>query len=130
MDVKICRKGFSFCVMVLAAAAGSTLGSATSKAQMAWRFQNVQSEPVALAFYSQNRKHEWPGGGKAYSVPYSATLTYRYNLECNPGERICFGAWVTQNSTKSWGVGRNGVRGCSDCCFYCDGTVATKQIFR
>ena len=124
--MKTYRHVFSFCALALIVG-GALLWPTESKAQMNWRFQNVQDEPVQIEFYSQNRKAEWPGNGKAMTL--NDQRPYKYLIDCNPGERICYGAWSTK-SKKYWGVGPKNKYSCSDCCFYCDGTVIPKQFLR
>lgn len=59
-----------------------------------------------------------PAGGKVYVLDDSEV--HSYTLSCNPGEDICFGAWVRGNTDKYWGVGYDNSQDCSDCCYYCD----------
>jgi hypothetical protein len=127
--MKTIRQAFSIFALVLAVAGGSVLSSTMTMAQTStWRVQNDRAEPVQLEFYSQNRKAMWPGNGKAYAL-YDRR-TYRYVLDCYPGERICMGAWVAANTTRYWGVGPKNKYSCSACCFYCDGTVTPKQVLQ
>lgn len=72
---------------------------------------------VQLEFYSQSRSHEWPGGGEAWGL--NDYETHNFTLRCNTGEKICYGAWVTGNSNRYWGVGANNRHGCTGCCATC-----------
>ena len=45
--------------------------------------------------------------------------THSFTLNCRRGEKICFGAWVTGNASRYWGVGANNRYGCEKCCFVC-----------
>ncbi|RME18630.1 MAG: hypothetical protein D6801_00985 [Alphaproteobacteria bacterium] len=81
---------------------------------------HVRSEypyQVSLEFYSLDRNHVWPGNGKVYILDDSAT--HNYNLSCNYGEKICFGAWVRGDSSQYWGGGLDNKQYCSDCCYTC-----------
>jgi hypothetical protein len=75
---------------------------------------------LGLEFTSQSRSAAWPGGNRQYNVSGTST----YNLTCQPGEKICFGAW-RDHQTTVWGVGRNNSQGCQRCCVSCGGTFET-----
>jgi hypothetical protein len=74
---------------------------------------------VHLNFHSKNWDHEWPGGGQIYVLGDSEFHTY--NLACNPGEKICYGAGRSGNYNRYWGVGISGDNGCTGCCMTCGG---------
>lgn len=74
---------------------------------------------LGLEFYSQTRSRAWPGGNMQYNIPRDDT----YNLNCQPGEKICFGAW-RDHQTTTWGVGR-GSESCKHCCVVCGQTYET-----
>ena len=89
-------------------------GSATT---MTWTVKSMYKYRVQIAFYSRERNHEWPGNGQAWDL--NDYNDHTYTLNCRRGEKICFGAWVTGNASKYWGVGFGGRQGCSTCCFIC-----------
>lgn len=88
-----------------------------SAAEMLWRVRSNYKYRVQISFYSQNRRVEWPGNGKVWGL--NDDDVHEFNLSCRSGEKICFGAWVTGNSTKYWGVGADNKHGCRSCCFTC-----------
>ncbi|PLP58217.1 hypothetical protein CYK37_14970 [Mesorhizobium loti] len=95
--------------------------------QAAWRrrtatfiITNNDRYTLGLGFFSRSRNAGWPGGNKQYVL--SGTETY--NLTCQPGEKICFGAW-RNHQTKYWGSGRGGREACTGCCIKCGGTFRT-----
>jgi len=51
----------------------------------------------------------------------------KYSLRCMENEKICFGAW---SGNSYWGVGKNGDKGCRNCCIKCDGTLYDIPSFR
>ena len=95
-----------------------------------WQIQSTYRYQVELQFYSQDRNAVWPAGGKAFLLDDSDM--HSFSLECNPGERICYGAWdvLTGNKTgrRYWGVGQNDRKGCTDCCWTCGRTGAPRAI--
>ena len=95
-----------------------------------WQIQSHYRYQVELQFYSQDRNAVWPGGGRAFLLDDSKM--HSFSLECNPGERICYGAWdvLTGNRTgrKYWGVGQNDRKGCTDCCWTCGRKGAPRAI--
>ena len=119
-------------LMLLAAfAALATFVGSTPKAEageLSFHIQSMYQYKVQIEFYSQNRRHSWPGGNKAYALNDFATHTY--SLNCISGERICYGAWVTGNASKYWGVGANNRRSCKGCCAICDGGETLRIVLR
>jgi hypothetical protein len=79
---------------------------------------------VGIEFYSQDRNHAWPGGNRQYTINDDGT----YNLTCNVGEKICFGAWRDGNDSVYWGTGMNDSHNCQRCCITCGNTFETNLI--
>jgi hypothetical protein len=75
---------------------------------------------VHVNFHAKQRKWQWPGGGKVYTIKDSQFHTFR--ITCNPGEKICYGAGRGGNYAKYWGTGISGRGGCSSCCMECGNT--------
>jgi hypothetical protein len=93
---------------------------------MDWRVKSNYRYKVQVAFYSQTRSHEWPGGGEAYNLNDSDT--HLYSLSCVEGEKICLGGWVTGNAGKYWGVGFKSRHGCKSCCYICGAGDLPRQV--
>jgi len=91
-----------------------------------WQIRSDYPYIVSLEFYSQNYDRAWPGNGNVYVLDDSAV--HSYALACDYGEKICFGAWVRGDSSKYWGTGRDGLQGCSDCCYVCGHGGTTLRI--
>ena len=73
---------------------------------------------IGLSFFSQTRRNwQWPGGNQQYNLSGS----YTYELNCRPGEKICYGAW-RDYQTYYWGVG-HGENGCQGCCTTCGSSL-------
>ncbi len=119
-----------FPVLPLAAllvAAASLFATQASAAELVWRIQSEHPNPVSLEFYSQDRDHVWPGGGDVYVI--KDWDTHRYSLTCNDGEKICYGAWVRNESDSYWGAGFDGAEACETCCAVCGrGDMKTKVL--
>lgn len=75
---------------------------------------NRASFQVNLKFFSPS--HVWPSDDRAYVLNTRSPTPFR--LDCEPGERICFGAFY-RNSDQTWGAGRYGERSCTNCCLIC-----------
>lgn len=107
---------------LLAAVAWLTIQSAVPVAmagELTWHFRSEHQYAVSLEFYSQDRRHVWPGSDEVYVIrDYDE---HEYSLACNSGEKICYGAWVRNETTSYWGSGYNGRESCDSCCFRCDG---------
>ncbi|MCK0209032.1 hypothetical protein MWN33_13425 [Starkeya koreensis] len=76
---------------------------------------------VGLQFFSKSRRHFWPAADRQYRLAVEET----YRLSCQPGEKICLGAW-RDGQTRQWGVGRDGRSGCENCCTTCGNTLETR----
>jgi len=89
-----------------------------------FKMRSFSKEAVEIVFYSQNRKIEWPGGGKVHLN--STRDVASYPLTCVKDEKICYGAWLKDNPTRYWGMGQGGKQKCADCCYTCGGNTVTK----
>lgn len=92
-------------------------GGGGGTASMIWTVKSMYQFKVQIAFYSRERSHEWPGNSQAWDL--NDYNNHTYTLNCRRGEKVCFGAWVTGNAKKFWGVGFGGKQGCASCCFHC-----------
>jgi hypothetical protein len=77
---------------------------------------NRSGQAIQIQFFSQSRKWVWPAADKVINL--GDGKDDRYNLTCEPGEKICYGAWAVANPTYAWGVAHNN-RTCPNCCFVC-----------
>lgn len=93
---------------------------------MTWKVKSNYKYKVQVAFYSQSRNHEWPGGGEAYNI--NDYDTHDYPIRCNDGEKVCIGGWVTGNARKYWGVGFSNKHSCRKCCYICGGGPIPRQV--
>lgn len=100
-----------------------TLQSTAFAASMTWRIRAFDKHAVDIAFYSQNRKHEWPGGGKVWVIRDYDVKSY--NITCVSGEKICYGAWVRGSSKEYWGTGKDNRNTCKKCCYTCEDGFTT-----
>src|SRR5262245_1227828 len=112
-----------FLAIVLTAAAAALVWPSSSTAQSSanhggggggattqtWTVKSMYQYKVQIAFYARERNHEWPGNGQAWDL--NDYNNHTYTLNCRQGEKICFGAWVTGNASKFWGVGFGGKQG-------------------
>lgn len=103
--------------MFYAAALWCAASPAVDAETMEWKVQNTTRVPLNLELYSQNRPAAWPGNGEAFVVPNNGE-TFSQFIECNGGERICYGAWHPTYPNAYWGVGQNQYQ-CQDCCYIC-----------
>lgn len=87
-------------------------------AQLRWTIDNDYSRTISLEFYSQARRHSWPGNDQVYVIdPDEGDVTFL--LECDHDELICYGAWVRGDPDTYWGVGPNDSFNCTACCARC-----------
>ncbi|RVD68408.1 MAG: hypothetical protein E5V62_31975 [Mesorhizobium sp.] len=79
--------------------------------------RNQRSQGVALELFSRDRDTVWPGGDKVFLIRPGARKSVP--ISCNPGENICWGAWVNGDDQVSAGVGPDNDQPCNSCCFIC-----------
>lgn len=82
--------------------------------------RNDDRYKLGVKFFSIGTSRVWPGGGQQYVLGNEGT----YRLACEPGEKICLGAWRNYQ-THEWGVGRSGKAGCQGCCTTCGNRLET-----
>jgi len=93
---------------------------------LTFRVKSMSEARVQIEFYSQDRRHSWPGGGVAYNLDdYDE---HEFSLSCINSEKICYGAWVTGNANRYWGVGFSGGESCESCCYTCRANTETNPI--
>lgn len=115
-------------LLLLAVSLAPLVPAAAPAAQLLWTFDNDSGLTLELAFYSEDRNHEWPGGGDVWildpNVGDQSVL-----LECRNDELICYGVWARDNANRYWGVGSGGRQSCPDCCARCGaGDVEAIQL--
>ena len=115
-------------------------------AEMTFQIVNDTERDLNLKLFSHGESGQhWPGKTRAYSVRPDAAVQ-RLKIECEEGEKICWGAWVTvqaisgpiagpngernsRTGTVQLGVGKNNSKQCEYCCQVCkDGT--TTRLFK
>jgi len=84
--------------------------------------QNRSGHLLQVRFVSKSRKVFWPGDHSGYNQANGTRANY--DLACNSGERICYAAWSMPDEKLNWGVGINGTRYCSACCYTCGANAA------
>ena len=96
-----------------------SLPAIAQKSALTFHFESEYDEKIDLILYSSDRKgHQWPEPGKVYVLKPGAEEDFR--ISCLGGEKVCYGAWVSGDPSRYWGVGRN-KHSCKKCCFTCDG---------
>ncbi len=121
----------SFAALLVAAAsllAAPPFATLASAAELVWRIQSEHPSVVSLEFYSQDRNRVWPGGGEVYVIKDWDTHTY--SLTCNDDEKICYGAWVRNESSTYWGAGSDGGEACDNCCAVCGHGELKTQVLK
>ncbi|MGV8833000.1 MAG: hypothetical protein ACOH2N_13570 [Devosia sp.] len=81
--------------------------------------QNNHPNAVEVQLYSQDRDHVWPGNDEVYLLDTGAPQNM--SIACEPGETICYGAWVKGDSSSYWGTGPDNADSCESCCSICTG---------
>jgi hypothetical protein len=96
---------------------------------MSFYIDNQQNYDVAIELYGSPSKRRWPGDGKVYLI--EKRMRKSIPVDCNAGERICYGGWMAGNDRISFGAGIDMTLGCRDCCFICvDAETSTIRLTR
>ncbi|MCC2111065.1 MAG: hypothetical protein KDJ16_03425, partial [Hyphomicrobiales bacterium] len=93
------RLGFLKLFLVVGLALwGAMAGNRSAEASsLTWHIKSEYDYIVHLQFFNAtDRKGVWPGGGKVWVLDDSKTHTY--SLECDYGDKVCYGAWPAGNS--------------------------------
>ncbi len=106
-------------LLIVPCALGMFTAASASAETLTWKFKSEHENTVSVELYSDNRKRVWPGSGEVYSLNDYSTRTI--NITCISGEKICYGAWVRNTQSSSWGAGYGGKGACKKCCYECDG---------
>ena len=91
--------------------------TARNAKSLRWNIQNRSGRRIELQLYSQNRPWVWPSSNRVYLLPDSQR--YSINISCRKNEKICYGAWLANNTRTYWGVGYRGRQSCRGCCYIC-----------
>jgi hypothetical protein len=84
---------------------------------MQFHINNKTTYNIQVRFFSQTRAAWWPGEKSGWDMNVNASNDFK--LSCNPGEKVCYGAWTMPKPTLDWGVGLDGKNKCSACCYSC-----------
>ena len=85
---------------------------------MDFHLKNSTGKAIQVRLFSQTRAWQWPSATTAYDQNNKKTASYP--ITCNPGEKVCYGAWPTKKPTSwGWGVGPSGKMTCAACCYTC-----------
>jgi len=86
-------------------------------ADMSVFVRNQRQQGVAVELFSRDSNKVWPGGDKVFLIRPKARKSLP--ISCEPGERICWGAWVNGDDSVTAGVGPDNDQPCDTCCFIC-----------
>jgi hypothetical protein len=114
-----------FSVLLLMTLGASTPAIAEDET---FHITSMADKDVQIEFFSEDRHSAWPGNGMAYKL--NDYKEHNFKLACINREKICYGAWITNNPNVYWGAGPHGSAGCSDCCVECRGGQVREIILR
>jgi hypothetical protein len=93
------------------------LGSNTAETTFDITNSCSQASSVSLRFFDETNGGVWPSSSTVYTLNDGAEQSYQ--LKCNKGDNICYGASLSTNANFYWGEGINNGLGCTDCCSSC-----------
>lgn len=106
-----------FRTLTLAMVSTAIMAAPATADTMSFYMKNETARSVVVELYAQDRRHVWPGDDKVYLLERGERKSVP--IDCNAGERICWGAWRYGNDNWSWGTGPDNARTCDDCCSLC-----------
>jgi hypothetical protein len=80
-------------------------------------FYVVNDHPRDIAFEFVGKDRAWPGDDQVYALEGNHKKSVP--IDCEEGERICYGAWEVGNDKVLWGIGPDRDKACEDCCHTC-----------
>jgi hypothetical protein len=83
---------------------------------MAIFIKNGHSRAIAIELHGSGGK-AWPGDDQVYMI--EKKMQKSIPIECEPAEKICYGAWLMGDDRTHWGVGPDNTMSCTDCCTTC-----------
>jgi hypothetical protein len=123
--IKTTGRAFRVILATLALWTGGLLASQEARADtMTWQLRSFHPNALQVKFYSQNRKAVWPGATSHYTIKDYKVNSFK--LTCLAGEKICYGASVSGNARRTWGMGADGKQRCTQCCYTCNGNTTTQ----
>ncbi len=112
-----------FAVLLVVAAAVLASAPHANAEVLSFRFTNRVSTPVWVKLFSNDRLKDWPDDGRLFIL--SDRSPRKYSVDCELGERICYGAWIEGDFSRFWGAGHEGKHDCDDCCEICEISAET-----
>jgi len=97
-------------------------------AAMTWTITDGCSDGRGLLvkFYDRTSGGVWPTSSTAYVANPGGSVVR--TLSCTRGNRICYGATTDPSTTRYWGIGLEGNRGCDACCNTCDDVSVSRTL--
>jgi hypothetical protein len=94
----------------------------TGQGHLRWTFTNGTKSRVVIKWFSKTRDWTWPG--PRYWEIDDKGVPHSYEMDCQIGEQICYGANYMNGSGDPirgtyWGVSAMGSEGCKGCCLTC-----------
>lgn len=86
-------------------------------ADLTFFMKNVAPSAVVVEFSSAAHGTRWPGNDQVYLLDEGEKKSV--TIDCEEGDRICYGAWVNGDDSVAWGIGPDNDRYCDDCCRIC-----------
>jgi len=101
-------------------------GATPTDTTQTWQFTNSCNKfpSVNLKFFDKTDNITvFPSRTTAFILDNGKTGTFP--LSCKKGDKICYGACASTNSSLIFGDGCDGTAGCNDCCNTCDDVNVT-----
>jgi uncharacterized membrane protein YccF (DUF307 family) len=97
------------------------------KPTITWKITDNTTKPLSVTLFSKTRfQFGWPAWDRNWSTKGGENV---YTVDCQEGEQICFGAWITNYiNGPYWGVGPYAKFGCTNCCGVCDGGTYSASL--
>ncbi len=109
---------------------GATDSAGSGLAQLTFNFVNLRPASVDVQFYSLDRPgYVWPSGESVWTILHAGPS--QTTLNCQVGERVCYGAWFRGNpGGPYWGTGFGGSMPCTNCCAVCGSGAAANYTLQ
>ena len=91
--------------------------------EMAFFMKNGKTYDVAIELYGERPGRVWPGDDKVYLLGTGEKKSVP--VDCDQGERICWGGWRAGDDRITFGVGPDNTLACTSCCVICVAKTTT-----
>lgn len=100
----------------------------SQNARMEWSLSDGCNDGrgIGVKLFDKTNNLVWPNASQYWTAGPGGSVDVA--ISCQRGARICFGASTDPVTSRYWGVGLDGNRGCDSCCFTCGDFYVSRSL--